>query len=187
MQSSEVVLQADEAQRNQQLNIRRLARYPSGISTLAQALIRSDCRQYFADNCEAIYRTWILLLRKTSLPYNVTYTDSRVGDAVRALGDIIIKPESFYQSRLAYFQLTRVIAAVNELIENGRRDGMVNGKSGQGNATIIINMFLNDASAAKRFANRWATLLSTSPLLLFTLTELAEKIMYICPCSLLAS
>ncbi|KAH8747770.1 hypothetical protein F5883DRAFT_698090, partial [Diaporthe sp. PMI_573] len=147
------------------------------ISTLAQALIRSDCRQYFADNCEAIYRTWILLLRKTSLPYNVTYTDSRVGDAVRALGDIIIKPENLYQSRLAYFQLTRVIAAVNELIENGRRDGMVNGKSGQGNATIIINMFLNDASAAKRFANRWATLLSTSPLLLFALTELAEKIM----------
>ncbi|KAI3326630.1 hypothetical protein HD806DRAFT_487743 [Xylariaceae sp. AK1471] len=174
--NTEESLQADEAQRNRPLAIRRLARSPSGISTLAQALIRKDCKQWFAENCEKIYELWTLLLKKTSLPHDATCTDGCVGHVVSTLGGIITKPESLYQSRLAYVQLTRIVAALNKVVKMGRRDGLVEGKSGQRNATVITNMFLSDASEPKRFANRWATLPSTSPLLLFVFTELAEQI-----------
>lgn len=178
--NTEESLQADETQRNRPLAICRLARSPSGISTLAQALILCDCKQWFAKNCEKIHGTWTLLLKETSLPYNATCTDNRVGHVVSTLGGIIAKPENHYQSRLAYVQLTRIVAALNKVVKMGRRDGLVEGKSGQRNATVITNMFLGNASEPKRFANRWATLSSTSPLLLFVFTELAEKIMYSC-------
>ena len=173
--------QADKAQGSRQLNTSLLAKSPLGISTLAQALIRSDCKQFFAGNCESIYGFWTLLLKRTSLPYDATCADSRVGDTLRTLGGIITGPENCYQSRLAYVQLARVVAALNKVVNNGRRDGMVEGKSGQRNATVIANMFLVDASRPKRVANRWATLLGTSPFLLFVFTELAEKIVYVLP------
>ena len=171
-------LQADEAQKNRPLAIRRLARSPSGISTLAQALLLCDCKQWFAENCEKIYGTWTLLLTKTTLPYNATCTDNRVGNVVSTLGGIFAKPENQYQSRLAYVQLTRIVAALNQVVKMGRRDGLVEGKSGQRNATVIAKVFLGNVSEPKRFATRWATLSGTSPLLLFVFTELAEKLMY---------
>ena len=75
---------------------------PFQVNMVAQALIRNDAKKHFAEQCEIIYKSWALLLDKTTLLDNITYTDSRVVDAIRALDNIIKCPENNIHLRIAY-------------------------------------------------------------------------------------
>jgi hypothetical protein len=156
-------------------------------TSICRRLIRPNAEQLFAEHCEEIHRTWAELLRKTSLPDNATSTDSRVLSAIRALDNTIKRPESQGVARLAYVQLTRVLADLRKKIQDDRRQGLIPGRRSQRDATVAINIYLDATGRARRedvyklisCGNRWAAMAGRYPLLLYTLTEVAEGIVYV--------
>jgi hypothetical protein len=160
---------------------------PFQVGMVAQALIRNDARQYFAEQCEIIHKGWAFLLDKTTLPDNTTCTDSRMADTIRALDNIIKNPENNIDLRIAYVQLARMVTGLKEKIRDGRRHRLIVGKRSQQDATIAINLYLSatgrtdreEVRELTRLSNRWATLSGKYPLLLTTFTDVAERIMYV--------
>lgn len=156
-------------------------------SMVAQALIKPDAKQVFAERCEEIYETWMSLLRKTSLPDNATCDDDSVIAAIRTLDNIITNPEDEVISRLAHIQLARMLAVLKKKVKNDRRHGLIDGIRGQGDATVAIHIYMCAAGVEReavhgltRLCNRWDTILAEkSPLLLFTFTEVADRMMYV--------
>src|SRR5207245_478156 len=107
-----------------------------------QALITPNAKQLFAEHCEAIRQVWKELLEKTTLPDNVTSMDSRVLGRIRELDHRIKSRENRDASRLAYIQLTRVLAGLRRKIHQDRRNGLLAGKRSQRDATIAIDIYL---------------------------------------------
>lgn len=159
--------------------MRCLTRSGFNIDTLVQALIQADAKQCFVDDCETIYKTWVGLLERTSLPNGATYIDNRVGDVLGTLNGMITEPNGLYESRLAHVQLLRFTTDLDQTINRGRRSGLVECKNGIKNAAVIGDLYPGDLVKAKRVAKRWAVLSGTSPLLLFVFTDLAEKLMFV--------
>ncbi|KAK0637174.1 hypothetical protein B0T17DRAFT_101614 [Bombardia bombarda] len=157
---------------------------PFQVDVVAQALIRNDAMQHFAENCESIHKGWALLLDKTTLPDNTTCTDSRVVDAIRALDNIIKCPGNNIHLRIAYVQLARMMTCLKEKIRDDRRHGLIVSKRSQRDATVAINLYLGatgrtdreEVRELTRLSNRWAALPGRYPLLLTTFTDVAERI-----------
>ena len=95
------------------------------VGMVAQALIRSDAGQHFAENCEGIHNGWALLQDKTTLPDNATCTDSRVAEMIRVLDNSIKCPENNIYLRITYVQLGRIMTRLKEKIRVGRRHGLI--------------------------------------------------------------
>lgn len=141
---------------------------PFQVGMVAQTLIRNDARQHFAEHCEIIHKGWVMLLDKTTLPDNTTCTDSRVADAIRALGNIIKCPENNIHLRIAYVQLARMMTCLREKIRDGRRHGLLVSKRSQRDATVAINLYLGATGRTDReevrelirMSNRWAPTLA---------------------------
>jgi hypothetical protein len=164
---------------------------PYQTSSLIQALIRNDAKQYFAEHCEEIHKALVLFLEKTTLPDTTSCSDSRVVNTIKTLDDLIKCPGDQYISRLAYVQLTSILAALKERAKKDLRHGLVVGKLGkrgkrsQGSDTLAIDLHLSatgrvdrdDIHGLTRLANRWAALAGRYPLLLVIFTGAAEKIM----------
>jgi hypothetical protein len=150
-------------------------------------LIKPNAQQLFADDCEALHRVWKELLEKTSLPDNTTSTDSQVLEMIRELDKRIRYPEDRVISRLAYIQLTRMLAALRKKIQDERRHGLLVGERSQRDATIAIGIYLRATRTANRgevskfttLGKRWTALAGRYPLLLVTFTDVAERIMYV--------
>jgi hypothetical protein len=80
-----------------------------------------------------------------------------------------------------------MLAALEKIIKDNRRQRLILGKAGKRNATIAIDIYCSATGISrevlherKRVANRWAALSGVSPLLLFAFTDVAERIMYVC-------
>ncbi|KAK3364104.1 hypothetical protein B0T25DRAFT_445299, partial [Lasiosphaeria hispida] len=58
---------------------------------LCNRLIASDTIRNFADNCEKTLLDWVKLLRKITLPTNITSTDPYIIAAFKALDSIICR------------------------------------------------------------------------------------------------
>lgn len=133
-------------------------------------------------------KAWAWLLDQSTLPENVPCTDNRVLDKIRALDNLIRHPESQMMSRLAYVQLTQMLAALRRKINDDRKKGLIVGKRSRRDATEAVDIYLHATGRANRGdvcrltcqANRWAAFAGRYPLLLITLTDKAEKIMYVC-------
>ncbi|KAK4151488.1 hypothetical protein C8A00DRAFT_17097 [Chaetomidium leptoderma] len=159
-------------------------------AAILQALINPNAQQLFADHCETLHRVWKELLEKTTLPDNTTSTDSQVLERIRELDKRIKCPEDQAVSRLAYIQLTRMLAALRKKIQDDRRHGRLVGERSQRDATVAIDIYLRATGRANRgevskftsLGNRWTALAGRSPLLLVTFTDAAERIMYVRSC-----
>ena len=149
--------------------------------------MKPNAPQLFADDCETLHRVWKELLEKTTLPDNTTSTDDRVLERIRELDNRIRYSEDRVVSRLAYIQLTRMLAALRKKIQDDRRHGLLVGKRSQRDVTIAIDIYLRATGKANRaevskftsLGNRWTALAGRYPLLLVTFTDVAERIMYV--------
>ena len=156
-------------------------------TAIVPALIRVDAKKHFAEHCEKILEAWAWLLGQSALPDNVLCTDNRVLDKIRALDNLIRHTEDQIMSRLAYVQLTRMLAALRQKISDNRKHGLIVGKRSRRDATEAVDIYLKATGRANRGdvckltcqANRWAAIAGRYPLLLITLTNEAEKIMYV--------
>jgi hypothetical protein len=156
-------------------------------TAIVQALVNANAKQLFTEHCETIHRVWKDLLEKTALPDNTTSTDSAVLERIRELDNRIKCPENRDALRLAYLQLTRMLAALRRKIECDRRHGLIVGERSQRDTTVAIDIYLRATGRAKRgevhkltsLGNRWAALAGRYPLLLVTYTDVAERIMYV--------
>ena len=156
------------------------------IATL-EALIQPNATQLFAENCEGIHRTYKELLEETTLPGNTTCTDSRVLDTIRALDNKIKFPENQAVAGLAYVQLTQMLTGLRKKVQHDRRHGLIIGKRSQRDATIAIDIYLRATGRVNRgevhgltsLGNRWTAISGRYPLLLFTFTDVADRIMYV--------
>lgn len=164
---------------------------------LARYLIRHDTKSFFADRCEIIIKSWLLLLQKTTLPSNIRCTDERVSAAFHFLDDVITSgDEAYLSARLAYARLPGVLASLTDIVAIERRNRDILLSIGQRDTSIAIDIYVNtqrtarDKRAARRHVSRrvragkrWAALAGTSPLLLVAYSDAAERIMYVSPCS----
>jgi hypothetical protein len=156
-------------------------------TAILQALIKPNAQQLFADDCETLHRVWKELLEKTTLPDNTTSTDDRVLERIRELDNRIRYSEDRVVSRLAYIQLTRMLAALRKKIQDDRRHGLLVGERSQRDATVAIDIYLRATGKANRgevskftsLGNRWTALAGRYPLLLVTFTNVAERIVYV--------
>lgn len=101
------------------------------IDKVAQVHIMANAMQHFSEKCEIIHRDMVWLLDKTSVPDDAASTNGRVADAIRALDNILKFPDNNVHLRLAYVQLTRMLAALKERIKHDRGQGRLAGKSSQ--------------------------------------------------------
>ncbi|RYP47357.1 hypothetical protein DL768_006568 [Monosporascus sp. mg162] len=153
-------------------------------TAIVPALIRADAKAHFAEHCEGIQNVWARLLDQSSLPYNASSTDDRVLDKIRTLDDVIRRPTDPIISRLAYVQLTWMLAALKKKISDDRKQGLIIGKRSRRDATEAVDIYLNAIGRGKREdickltrrGNRWAAIAGRYPLLLVALTDDTERI-----------
>ncbi|KAK4119918.1 hypothetical protein N657DRAFT_551789, partial [Parathielavia appendiculata] len=156
---------------------------------MAQNLLRDDAKDFFANNILSIYEFWLDLIRRTTLPTNLSYTDPSWIAAFQSL-DNIIEGDMHPQSRLAYFQLTHVMASLKKSVQNDRRYGRIESKVGQRDANIALDIYLKAQGVVSnhkvvrqrlhkrlRISKRWAHFAWPSPLLILTHSKMADRIM----------
>lgn len=156
-------------------------------TAILKALIDPNAKQLFAEHCETIHKVWKELLEKTSLPDNTASTDSQVLERFRELDSRIRSTENRDISRLAYIQLTRMLAALGKKIQDDRRHGLIVGERSRRDATLAIDIYLRATGRTSRgevykptsLGNRWTAIAGRYPLLLVTFTDVAERIMYV--------
>lgn len=157
---------------------------------LIDGLIRADSRKLFVDGLETIYDYWVPLLRRTTLPREVTSTDPRVAVVFRDLGQLVASPDVVI-ARLASIQLTRLMHSLKEKIKVDRQNGRIFPM--KRTDSVAVDMYLyslgrhHDQVARRqavrqlRMSKRWADLAKESPLLIITHSEKATKLVYVAP------
>lgn len=165
----------------------------SNIYQLSQLLLRNDVKPFFAQHCEDIFDCWVSLLCKTTLPLNISSMDNRIIIAFQALDEIIAGKDLHpLVSRLAYVQLSCFLSYLKRLVATDRRQGRISSKVGRRNSSVVMDLYLKaqkhiahttavrkQLGRCVRIATRWAALAGTSPLLLVSYSNEAERIMFV--------
>ncbi|KAH8754791.1 hypothetical protein F5883DRAFT_431137 [Diaporthe sp. PMI_573] len=156
---------------------------------LTDSLMRQNIREFFKDNYENIFRTWVSLLKETTLSYDASSSDERVVKAFRAINNVFENPNTPYLFlRLAFVRFNNMVKTLHIITNNDRRYGRIHTAVGHRNTSIAVDICL--ASQQKsltrkevlrriRRSKRWACLIGSSPLALVTCSEEAEKMMYV--------
>ena len=168
---------------------------PTRMDSLSRSFIRHDAITYFADNCTKALDNWISLLRKTTLPQNITSSDISITTAFRSLDYIIsgTKTTSFL-SRFTHVQLIRVFENIESIITRKRQNGLLHPARGIRDASIAISISLRSWESfpnkkwlrrklhrCKRIGKRWRELSKPSPFFLLIYSDAAEKLVYVAP------
>jgi hypothetical protein len=153
---------------------------------LTGSLVRQNIRVFFEDNYETIFRGWVSLLKETKLSYNTTSSDKGVTNAFRAINNVFKDPNTSYLFlRLAYVQFNNMVKTLRVIVYNDRRCGRINTAVGHRNASVIVDICVDSQHSLgrkeilrrMRHSKRWACLIGSSPLLLATCSDEAEKMM----------
>ncbi|KAF3060434.1 hypothetical protein CFAM422_011326 [Trichoderma lentiforme] len=140
------------------------------------------------DRCHLeVQEFWTTLLRKTSLPPNITIDHEKIIAAFTAIDCIILgTPNELWKLRLAYVRLARISSLLLSIIASGRRKGRVPRGVGKGNASILIDLYMkaqNEQTSTElrvqiqkrlRIARRWADLIGGSIFLAVVYSNKAE-------------
>ncbi|PTB34936.1 hypothetical protein M441DRAFT_154569 [Trichoderma asperellum CBS 433.97] len=144
---------------------------------LLAPIIRQNAIQFFETHQREIYAFWSWLSRKTHLTINTVPGDDATLDALAVIDGVIqTQHDCDWKLRLAYVQLIRLTTTLKSLIVRGSRRGRLRRTVGQGNATILIDIYvraqrdsLGPPSALRqnvqkrlRLARRWADLIGGS-------------------------
>ena len=168
---------------------------PTQMDSLSRSVVRHDAIAYFADNCATALDSWISLLRKTTLPQNITSSDVSIATAFRALDCIISGTKTMpFLSRFAHVQLVRVFESIENIITRDRQNGLIHPARGIRNASIAISKSVNawentldkkwlrrKLHRCKRIGKRWRELSRPSPFFLLIYSDAAEKLVYVAP------
>ncbi|KAL7905995.1 hypothetical protein GGI35DRAFT_483263 [Trichoderma velutinum] len=130
---------------------------------------------------------WTTLLRKTSLPPNITIDHEKIMAAFTAIDCIILGTSNeLWKLRLAYVRLARISSLLLSIIASGRRKGRISRGVGKGNASILIDLYMkaqNEQISTElrvqiqrrlRIARRWADLIGGSIFLAVVYSNKAE-------------
>jgi hypothetical protein len=155
---------------------------------LTGSLVTQNSRGFFEDNYETIFRSWVSLLKETTLPYNTTSSDKHVINAFRVINNVFENPNTPpLLLRLAYIRFSNMIKTLRVIAHNDRKCGRINTAVGHRNASIAVDICLDSQQTLgrkgilrrMRHAKRWACLIGLSPLALAICLEEAEGMMYV--------
>jgi len=162
------------------------------INLLCNRLIGSDAIRNFAENCEKTLPDWVKLLRKITLPTNITSTDPRIIAAFKALDSVICGQGTIMLRRLANVHLMRLFGSLEAIIKFERNIGHIHREPYYRNDHIAMDIYLsaqeshwntNDLRCKlrrnrNRFSKRWNDLAIMSPLFVLVYSDAAESIVY---------
>jgi len=98
------------------------------------------------------------------------------------------KTKPYWQRRLAYLQLHRMLEILKQIVAHNRRQGKLDDRPpGKGNSTVVLEIYaaalhgksLRHVDAQKRLAKRWCLALNNSLFLALSYTDHAEKVMFV--------
>ncbi|KAK0627106.1 hypothetical protein B0T14DRAFT_511794 [Immersiella caudata] len=162
------------------------------INLLCNRLIGSDAISNFADNCEKTLPDWVKLLRKITLPTNITSRDPRIIAAFKALDSVICGHGTIMLRRLANVHLMQLFGSLEAIIKFERNIGRIHREPYYRDDHIAMDIYLSAQEShsntndlrrklrqnRKRFSKRWNDLAITSPLFVLVYSDAAESIMY---------
>lgn len=160
--------------------------------SLSNRLLKQDAIYFFVDTCEAVLADWISLIQKTTLPMDTPLTPDYMSSAFDVLEGIITnRKEAKLSSRFGYVQLVNFFQCLEDRIKLERRRGRFERKSGYGNASLAIDIYLHARKGVisdsrlksqlrerKRIGRRWKRLAGPSELFLIIYSDLADVIVY---------
>jgi hypothetical protein len=164
------------------------------VTSLKYRLLGYNPIESFAINCERTLTNWILLLRETTPPHNVSSSDPRWVGAFKVIDSIITgRQGEFLLRRLAYVQLTRIFATLEAIIKSDRDNGRIHREPYYTNAHIAMDIYMSAQEknsntgelrrklrqSRRRFSRRWSDLAILAPLFVLIYSDAAEVIMYI--------
>jgi hypothetical protein len=155
---------------------------------LLAPLIRQEPWKLFQSDSGPIYSFWSTLVLETSVA-DTTATITDVQNVLRIV-DGIISDESrpYWQHRLAYLQLTRILASLMSIIKRHRMNGQLNGQQGQDNSTLLLNTYMaalekrrsrREINHRIRLAKRWSRMIRGSMFLAVAYSRKVETMMYV--------
>ncbi|KAM7184060.1 hypothetical protein V8F33_013210, partial [Rhypophila sp. PSN 637] len=159
------------------------------LESLSNRLIRRDAIECFANNCEKIWEDWTSLLRKTTLPPNITSSDTRVVAAFRAVDNVISENQSACVLRwLAYVRLMALFHSLRHVVRAERENEETYRGRGDRDISAVINIYENAQRSSdrrgsrgvilkhRRIGKRVESLAGPSPLFLLIYSDEAEAV-----------
>jgi len=149
--------------------------------------VRHDPTSFFVANLERVFDEWVSILLTTTLPCGISSSDPCILTAFRLLDSTIDGSESM-RSRFAHLQLLRVFESLENIIAEERKRGWVEGKRGEGDATVALAIYESAQLAIvkrraslnrKRAAKFWRALAGPSPFFLLAYAGGTEYIMWV--------
>ncbi|KAK5367235.1 hypothetical protein LTS13_008088 [Exophiala xenobiotica] len=162
------------------------------INVVADILISQDAISDFLCHCHSIYESWMPYLARPRLDSrgNIEASAVTAFDTVQNLldGNRICR----VLLRFACFQLTRVIDAYKAVVADDRVQNKARRPVGNGDATVAINLYLEEKRKVSgvalkrsrllghcRTGRRWAVLAVRAPLLILIFPHIADTIVYV--------
>jgi hypothetical protein len=161
------------------------------VTELSSKLVRAEATDFFDKNHEALFVSWISLLRNTSFTGDMTCSDPNVASALRTIDRIITGQEGMQMllTRVAYIRLIHLFERLEKMAALDRRNGLIHREFGYRNASIAVDIYLGaqegrgkatyqrrELLERKRIGQRWLQLAGPSPLFLLIYSEEAEQI-----------
>ncbi|KAK5997517.1 hypothetical protein PT974_02880 [Cladobotryum mycophilum] len=154
-------------------------------ATTINTLMRQDALSFFKGHCQEINEFWSRLARKTTIPANTMLGDAIITSAFATIDDAIRHHgDRKWALRLAYVQLSRVLAFVKPIIA---RRGRLRRGVGKGDTSVLIDLYVKaqtepfspkelrrQVQSRMRIARRWADLISGSIFLATAYNNKAE-------------
>ena len=95
------------------------------VASFSRQLLGDDTIATFARNFKETLPDWIALLRKTTLPVDITSADPRIMVTFQTVDSIICGQGTDLLRRLANFQLTRFFKSLEVIIKADRNNGRI--------------------------------------------------------------
>ncbi|KAK2595002.1 hypothetical protein QQS21_007256 [Conoideocrella luteorostrata] len=164
---------------------------PDGLTaeqmSLLQPLIRKNAWPDFQTQFDEIHKFWSTMVLDTALLAVTTIPD--VENALLMLDNIIENEATLYwQRRLAYQQLARVLASAEQILANRRRIERLPGNPGKNLSAVLLDTYVraiggrvsrNDVYLRMRWAKRQSVFFGGSMFLPFAYSDQAETKMYV--------
>jgi len=136
---------------------------------------------------------WISMLKKTTLPSDITSSDPTITTAFRGIDSVISEQQGTYLlRRLAYIQLMRLFASLQDIIQADRENERIRLEPSERVASVAMNIYLsaqerssnmgnlrNKLKERKRSGRSWTDLARPSPLFVLIYSDSAEPIVYV--------
>ncbi|KAK2590668.1 hypothetical protein QQS21_011648 [Conoideocrella luteorostrata] len=140
-------------------------------SSLLTPLVREDLWPFFISNQEQILSFWSTLVSNTS-EISTAATDKDIQNVFQTVDNIISdEKRPYWEHRLAYVQLNRVLTSLKPIINYRRQHGLFRSHRGHDNSTVMLDMYVMALEGRKprreiarniRLGKRWSLSIAKS-------------------------